>query len=295
MVLRYLRELVGEYRQPIIIDGELLTIDTAIIYCRKNRGVITFLTINSKKEEIIYQASEVLELIQQKINIALSKHPLLTPNSDINNQFKISCCKLTNIIVIKTIYYQLMEDEKGHMIKNKLLEYESALTDFYIDELINYYLLYTRVLRPRISRRVNILIRAHLINNYFIPIKIASRDINCPFDYIDIAKYIEPLLHYEKVLSASDKTQSGLKLSVLAGCDFAEVCNIAVKPLEPNYIMFGIIYKCLTNFGESAMKRFLQTYQSVVAAIDINKDDTVTQIKINRYECFAALLNTPFT
>ena len=286
MVLQYLKELVGEYKQPILIDGELLTSSTSVIYCRKVRGVITFLTVNSKKEELYYDTDEVLEFMQQKINLSISKSPYPITGEELHS---IVCCKLTNMIVIKTQYYALMSDSKGHEITNKTIAYKNALNQFYVDELINYYLLYTRILRPRVSRKANIIIKAHLVNNFFIPLRISSKYINCTFDYSESADYLQSLLRLEKVLTTSESNQSSLNLSVLAGCDFAEFCNITVRPLEPNYIMFGIIYKCLSKFGQDALARFLQTYPTVVSSLEIKEDEAVTETKIQRYESFNAI------
>lgn len=287
MVLQYLKELVGEYKQPIMIDGELLTSGTSIIYCKKIRGVITFLTVNNKKEELYYDTEEVLDYIQKKINISIEKCPYQITGNELA---EIVCCKLTNIIVIKTQYYALMSDSKGHEIANKTIQYEAALNQFYVDELINYYILYTRILRPRVARKANIIIKAHLVNNYFIPLRISSKDINCPFDYMEIADYLQPLLKYEKVLTSSENNQSNLNLSVLAGCDFAEFCNITVRPLEPNYIMFGLLYKCLSKFGQNALVSFLERYPTVVSSLEIKEDETPSTAKIQRYECFNAIV-----
>lgn len=288
MVQQYLKELVGEYKQPILIDGELLTSGTSVIYCRKDRGDLIFLTVNSKKEELFYDTEQVLEYIQQKINISISKCPY-----QINEEAlaQIVCCKLTNVIVIKTKYYVLMSDSKGHEIANKTLAYSTALDQFYVEELINYYTLYTRILRKRVARKANIIIKAHLVNNLFIPLRISSKDIHCPFDYVDISNYLQPLLKLEKVLAISENNQSSLNLSVLAGCDFTDFCNLSFRPLEPNYVMFGIIYKCLTKFGQDAVTRFLETYPTVVSAIEL-KEDNITDARIQRYECFTAMVQS---
>lgn len=290
MVQQYLKELVGEYKQPIVIDGELLTSGTSVIYCRKDRGDLIFLTVNSKKEELFYDTEEVLDYIQQKINISISKSPYQINDEPIA---QITCCKLTNVIVIKTKYYVLMSDSKGHEIANKTLAYSTALDQFYVEELINYYMLYTRILRKRVARKANIIIKAHLVNNLFFPLRISSKDIHCPFDYLDISNYLQPLLRLEKVLAISENNQSSLNLSVLAGCDFTDFCNLSFRPLEPNYIMFGIIYKCLMQFGQDAVNRFLQAYPTVVSAIEL-KEDNVTDAKVQRYECFTAMVQSQF-
>lgn len=288
MVQQYLKELVGEYKQAIIIDGELLTSGTSVIYCRKDRGVLTFLTVNRKKEELFYDTEEVLEYIQQKINTSVSKSPYPISGEPLA---QIVCCKLTNIIAIKTKYYVLMSDSKGHEIVNKTVAYTTALNQFYIEELINYYTLYTRILRKRVARKANIKIKAHLVNNLFLPLRISSKDIHCPFDYFDISNYLQPLLKWEKVLAISEDNQSNLNLSVIAGCDIALFCNVPTRPFEPNYIMFGILYKCLTKFGQEAATRLLQTYPTVVSSMEVTEEN-ISEIKIQRYQCFNAIVQS---
>lgn len=268
MVLRQLRELVGEYRQAIIINGELLTINGRIIYCKKNKHSIVFVSKERNGEETEYNTPDIDVMIKEKIakeNYTAQQHN--------DHDITVSVCNATNVIVIATEAYKRLVALAKHPENNISDALNSELVKLMRNTVINYYEIYCKILRPKLSR-MPVFIKAHLIHNLYLPIVLSSKEIPSPFEFALFRAYMLPLLERTKTLEVKSTKSVGFTIQVIAGCYLSDILGLPVYEYSPNTVMLALMNRlCLLFPKDNAQDEFHERYSREFSIVFPNSPD----------------------
>lgn len=282
LVLRQLKELVGEYRQAIIVNGELLTKSGKIIYCRKNKHSIIFVSKERNGEEVQYQTSEIDLLIQEKIaSTAYSLH------KDCNDNLTVSICKATNVIIINTDAYNELCKLAVLPENNISGELNSELLKVMQNTAINYYEIYCKILRPKLSR-MPVYIKSHLVQDLYIPILLSTNAIRSPFEFALFKDYMRALVERTKKLEARSTKAMGFNISVIAGCTLSDILAVPVQHYSPNLVMLALmhrLYSILTKDNSDFSNRYAREFSIIFP----QGDNQITKQTQARQEQFISI------
>lgn len=289
LVIQQLKELVGEYRQAMIVNGQLMTINNKIIYCKRNKHTINFVYKERNGEEAKYPVEEIDLWLHQKLTCYDKFGFEPTTAKDI----KISICKATNLIVIVSKTYITLctlAETPTNNIQDNIYD---ALSTFLSDTVINYYELYSRVLRPKISRIPNNYIKAHLVQDLYLPIIITSKDILSPFDFEIFRNMYPKLISNLKQLSTKSTESLGLKIYVIAGCDLADLLGISVIHFVPAEVQLALLEKICHSFNNEEVLTQLYTHYSREYSILFPEENSnISQTLQVRQYCFNSILQS---
>ena len=282
LVLQQLDELVGDNKQAIVIDGRLLTDSGRIIYCKKSKHSVIFVQKERNGEDTIIPKENVQIIIQELLCVYNS--------TDMEPTTTTSVCRATNVLVVQsTEYLQLLETAKSPN-RNISSERNLLLQKFLANEVENYFELYTKILQPKLSRVKSTKLKAHLVNNLFIPIDIHTKAIQSPFQY-DIVRYIcSKFLINTEVIDAPQLTTQGLHISVIAGCDLAESLGIPVMPFSPGVVMLAIMSRLSVLLRGNNGDAFRSRYIRELSAVFPNTENTQLTLQTKQKQTYFSVI-----
>lgn len=282
LVLQQLDELVGDNKQAIVIDGRLLTDSGRIIYCKKSKHSVIFVQKERNGEDTIIPKENVQIIIQELLYVYNS--------TDMEPTTTTSVCRATNVLVVQsTEYLQLLETAKSPN-RNISSERNLLLQKFLANEVENYFELYTKILYPKLSRVKSTKLKAHLVNNLFIPIDIHTKVIQSPFQY-DIVRYIcSKFLINTEVIDAPQLTTQGLHISVIAGCDLAESLGIPVMPFSPGVAMLAIMSRLSVLLRGNNGDAFRSRYIRELSAVFPNTENTQLTLQTKQKQTYFSVI-----
>lgn len=287
LVLQQLKELVGEYRQALIINGELLTQNGKIIYCRKNKHSIIFVSKERNGEEIQYQTSEIDLLIQEKV----AANTYSVHNASDSN-VKISICKATNVIIINTYAYIELLKLAITPENNISGELNSELMKLLRNTSINYYEIYCKILRHKLAR-MPIYIKAHLVQDLYLPIVLSTNAIPSPFEFALFRDYAHILLERTKLLEVKSTKSMGFNIRVIAGCTLSDILSIPVQQYSPNVVMLALMHVLCQLFQrDDTTQVFSERYSREFSIIFPSDDSKKTKQLQNRQEQFIQIASS---
>lgn len=270
MVLQYLKELVGEKRHPIIIDGQLLKSKNGnILYAQGLGKNFSIFTLDRQYKEVTLNLSDVTSYLDKIVEDSMTKYYNLVNNpSKTESIHSALTCKSTGILVLKTPYYALLSSDKIQNANNLPKHVEKALHHFLLDELINYYLIFIRIFKPRISRINKTFVKAHLVQDLFVPFRVSTKEILCPFNYPYFNTLFSKLILCEEKLSTTADRLVNFDLTAVAACDFADLLGDKVRPLKPSLFIFTLLCVAANSLNSDSLDIFLDKYNYVTTSIE---------------------------
>lgn len=264
MVLQYLKELVGENHHPIIVDGKLILNKEGNILYATNRGNKFSIFTFYKRNEIKLSQDEIEDYLESVVESSISKYYSLT-NTSLKPDIKISAltCKSTGALILKTPYYILLSSEETQNAINLPVHIKNALNCFLMEELINYYSIFIRILKPRISRINKYYVKAHLVQNLFVPFRVSTKEILCPFNYNKFKILFSDVIKYEEILSTTSDRLANFDLTAIAGSDFADLMGTKVYPLEPSLFIYTLLFIAAKSIDDTLENMFVKSYYSI--------------------------------
>ena len=290
-MIQYLKKLVGDYKQAIIANGKLLTVDNRIAYCKKDKHSIVFVSKGRNGDEIVHLNNEEIDTAIFSMLTAYDTDTYVTTEEN----FIITVCKATNVIVLRSPIYMELSRIAMNQAQNVSAELNDLLIPFLKEELLNYYEVFSRILRPKLSRIDAVLFKAHLVQNLFLPIIVSTNEIHSPLEYTLFSSYLAALLGRTKCLENKTTKAIGLHVYVIAGCNLSDMLAFPITSFSPDVVMLAIISRLCSLFQkqnavEDLQKRYGRELSTVFPAAE---DTTITHKMRTRQEYFMAIQQTP--